>query len=333
MKSNSENADQIREEPLTGMRFQKRDGELLQAIYERGGVMARRQIMHLFWPRKSTRAMEKRLAKLFRMGYISWPSRKQRRSQPIPEPVIWLNWKGIAWIAGRSGISLGTISGENENQLRKLEGGLREKGIHWLREPHWAQLEHDLAVGDFRLAVENALRELPMLRLEEWVNETTFRSMADMVEFAGKNGGSSPMPLRRRVIPDGYFALVDGKQLVQGSKARARFLLEIDLSTHDNASFGREKVLPGIAYLLSPAYKRRFGDNSGRWLVVTTGERRMRNLKRQAEQVAREGASAFFFTTFNRLTGKKVLTAPIWYRGGEDHPSSLLVLREPFELK
>ena len=56
----------------TGMRFQERDGEILQAIYERDGVMAKRQLKTLFWPEKTDRAMEKRLTKLYRLGYLDW---------------------------------------------------------------------------------------------------------------------------------------------------------------------------------------------------------------------------------------------------------------------
>jgi hypothetical protein len=33
------------------------------------------------------------------------------------------------------------------------------------------QLEHDLAINDFRLAVEKSLRALPHLALEEWIHE------------------------------------------------------------------------------------------------------------------------------------------------------------------
>ena len=42
------------------------------------------------------------------------------------------------------------------------------------------------------------------------------------------------------------------------------------MRTEDNPRFGEEKVLPGIAYVRSEVYAQRFGDKSGRWLVVTT---------------------------------------------------------------
>ncbi len=128
MKSDSDKINAADGEPFPAMRFQERDGELLQAIYEYDGVLARRQLMELFWPNRSARAMEKRLAKLHQMGYIAWPTLEQRRTRPIPESIVWLDWKGIAWIAGRSGMSIPSPASKNENQMRILEKRLREKG-------------------------------------------------------------------------------------------------------------------------------------------------------------------------------------------------------------
>jgi hypothetical protein len=104
-----------------------------------------------------------------------------------------------------------------------------------------------------------------------------------------------------------------------------RLLLELDNSTHANERFGREKVAPGLAYIKSGEYKARFGANSGRWLVVTTGERRMTNLMRQTHQVAGRGAKVFLFTTFDQLENGNILTDPVWYQVGSEKPMSLLV--------
>jgi hypothetical protein len=84
-----------------GMRFQARDEVVLQTIQDVGGVMAKRQLKALFWCDKSKRAMEKRLAKLKQNEYLDWPSLEQHRTNPIPEPVVWLDWKGAWYLAGR----------------------------------------------------------------------------------------------------------------------------------------------------------------------------------------------------------------------------------------
>ena len=317
MKKNPDRSEAPKKEQTRAMRFQVRDGELLQTIYEHGGVMARRQLMELFWPDRSSRAMEKRLAKLHQRLYIAWPTLGQRRTRPIPEPIVWLGWQGILWIAGQQGISAAVPNGENENQMRKLEKSLREKGIRWLREPRWAQLTHDLKIVDFRLCVEQAVKLNPAITLEEWVNESEFHANPDVVEYEVKTNGHVKR-VHKKVIPDGYFAIIDGGHRSKGTSARSRFLLEIDMANHDNPSFGREKVLPGIAYLLSPAYRQRFGDNSGRWLVVTTGERRLSNLKRQAEKVTSGDASSFYFTTFDQIRPETIFSISIWYRGGDE---------------
>ena len=100
-------------------------------------------------------------------------------------------------------------------------------------------------------------------------------------------------------------------------------MLELDRATEDNPRFAREKVRPGLAYLRSKAYKDRFGFQTGRWLVVTTGERRMQNMKHQAELAIGTDARVFYFTTYGQIRPDTLLTAPIWYRGGDDHPCPL----------
>jgi hypothetical protein len=139
-----------------------------------------------------------------------------------------------------------------------------------------------------------------------------FWAYPDTVEYTRPNGKKH----RRKVRPDGYFIiLVDGQP--------RRFLLELDRATEDNPRFAREKVLPGISYLKSEAYIKRFGHASGRWLVVTTGERRMRNMREQTRQTAKHDANLFYFTTFQTISSDKVLTSPIWYPGGDADPVPL----------
>jgi len=100
------------------------------------------------------------------------------------------------------------------------------------------------------------------------------------------------------------------------------------MSTHDNPSFGREKAVPGAAYIKSIAFKNRFGYNSGRWLVVTTGVVRMKNLIAQTKQSLGTGARVFLFTAFDQVKDVNVLTAPIWHQADHQEPSALFSLRE-----
>lgn len=308
----------------TPMRFQARDGAILQAIYEYDGVLARRHLKDMFWPTFSKQAMERRLSLLYHNGYLNWPSNTQRRTKPIPEPIVWLGWRGVKYVSGQAGVTVKHPSNPGERQLRLFDRRLLEQGIHWQREPRWSQLFHDLAVVDFRLTVEAAISRLPSFHIETWIPEGAFLSQTDVVDFtyAGINGKTRKG--RKGVRPDGYFILVDRLRETKGSPARARFLLELDNATHPQERFGRDKVAAGLAYIRSQAYKTRFGYNSGRWLVVCPGERRMYNMKRQAEFVVDRGATAFYFSTFDQIKPETVLTDPIWYRGGCDNPQPLL---------
>ena len=79
------------------------------------------------------------------------------------------------------------------------------------------------------------------------------------------------------------------------------------MRTEDNPRFGEEKILPGIAYIRSEVFAQRFGYRSGRWLVVTTGERRMLNMKQQAERVGGASARLFYRITSYNVCYTKLL--------------------------
>lgn len=308
------------------MRFQKRDGEVLQAIYQYDGVLARRHLKEMFWPDKTWRAMEMRLSRLYHQGYLDCPNAVQQQTMPIPEPVCWLGWKGALWLAGERGTPVEQPKTINESQLRVLERRLREGDINWLREPRWSQLKHDLAIIDVRLAVEKAVKELPYLTLETWIPESVFHSQMDVVQYTLPGLDGRVRTIKKGVRPDGYFEIVDRKRQQQILPARARFLVEIDQATHDNPSFGREKVTPGLAYLRSQAYKVRFGDNAGRWLIITTGQTRLKNLITQTRQSVGLAANVFFFSVFDELDRGNVLTSPIWWQAGEKEKVPLLTM-------
>ncbi len=308
-----------------GIRFQTRDEIILNAIYEVGGVVAKRQVKEMFWLNKTWRAMEKRLSKLYHNGFIDWPDREQWRREPISEAVCWLGWKGAIHLAQSWGLPVDPPTKVNENQLRKLESLLRRQNFHWMREPRWIQLAHDLAVVDFRLLLDKAIRECPSLALSEWLHEGIFRSQMDIMEYEVEGQNGTTRKMKKGVCPDAFFVVDDEQRKHSGQPYRARFLLEVDNATHDNPSFGLEKALPGAAYIGSSSYKQRFGHNSGRWLVVTTaGQRRMENLMHQTEERVGRRAELFHFTTFDQVKAHNLITADIWLQGGSRNPSSLI---------
>ena len=308
------------------MRFQERDGVILSAIYQHDGILSRRRLKALFWPTASLRAVQKRLGKLVDNGYLARPSKLQQQTQPIPEPVYWLDWQGILWIAGQTNVALDPPANTGENQMRKLANQVRDAGLHWLREPRWNQLTHDLAVIDFQFSVEHALAQLPSLRLELWHHESVFRSDGDVISFQLTDRNGNTQKRERRIYPDSFFIITNQLRSTQGLTSRARLLFELDNATHPNARFGREKVAPGIAYIKSQPYKKRFGDNSGRWLIVTTGAKRMKNLMEQTRTVGGSEAGVFLFTTMEWLEDVNVLIEPVWWQVDGKQPVPLFTV-------
>jgi hypothetical protein len=269
--------------------------------------------------------MEQRLAKLKQADYISWPDLEQRKYQPIPEPICWLGWRGALFIADSFGEKVEPPKNDNEYQLRALQKRLRDVGIRWVRRPNWIQLRHDLAVVDFRLAIEKSISQISTLDLLKWISEGEFRVRPDEVVFSIIDTQGVVWERKKNIIPDGYFEIEDEELKAQGLGSVGRFLLELDMATHDNPSFGREKVVPGFEYIGNDAYRKRFGSAYGRWLVVTKGGKtRMENLMKQVKEYAIENPEYFFFTTFDQVINGNIFSEPIWWLVGTDHSVSLL---------
>ena len=268
------------------MRLTERDRCILEAVHTYDGMLSVSQVQRLFFTGKSQ--AEVRLKLLYQHNYINRPDQLQRRH--ISEMIYWLGRRGADLVASLQGVPL------------------RELG--WRENPRWFQVEHDLAVNDFRLTLRDSVTMNPQVMMETWVPESEFWAYPDKINYS-YNGQN----IQRKIIPDGYFMLTYGK-------LRIRYLLEIDRSTEDNPRFLREKILPGLAYLKTKEYENRFGHRSGRWVVVTTGERRMHNMLQQAKRARTEGL--FYFTTYSQISSEDLLFAPIWHRADRDEPVPLI---------
>ena len=258
------------------MRLTERDTHILEAVHAYDGLLSFAQIQRLFFTGKSQ--TEQRLKLLYQHGYLARPDQDQRRQ--LSEMIYWLDKKGAETVASLNGTPL------NE--------------FYWRNEPRWFQVSHDLMVNDFRLDLLEACRKDKQIKLETWIPESEFWAFPDKVTYTYQEKKTV-----RNIRPDGYFMLNTGEH-------RIRYLLEIDRSTEDNPRFYREKILPGLAYLKSQEYEDRFGHRSGRWLVVTTGERRLANMLSQAHRTNANGL--FYFTTFDKLKPESMLRSPIWQR-------------------
>jgi hypothetical protein len=279
---------------LPVLRLTDRDRRILETVHTYDGILSFEQLRHLFFGSRT--ATTNRLMLLYQHGYLERLNRRQRAAYPYM--LYWLGEKGAAYVAGLSGLSLSEFS--------------------YRHEPRWSQVEHDLAVNEVRMALTDACQQEAGFELLQWIPESEFHAQPDRVEWVDATGKRDT----RTLIPDGYSLLSRGAR-------EFRFLWEMDRRTEDNPRFVREKVLPGLAYLASSPYKARFGFNTGQWLIITTGNRRLRNMKRQTEWAAKAAANRFYFTTLDQITSNTILTAPIWQRGGESKPIPLFKVEDP----
>lgn len=304
------------------MQFQRRDAQILTAIYDYGGVLARTHLKEIFWEGKSWRAMEVRLAKLRAAGYLTWADRKNQHNLSLP--VVWLAVKGISYVALTRGVDIDLPTRLNESALRKADKKLRKEGINWTREPSWSKLGHDLDLIDIRRSIEKASILLGDIRLGEWISEYAFRSEPDRISYQITKGGRAKT-FRREVIPDGYFMLINLPRQLEGKPHQARFLLELDMGTHSNPNFGRFKAAPYAAYLGSDVFLKRFGGRFARLLIVTTGRTRVRNLMMQCQKQAGGKTNLFYFAEIRDVLTKNPITDPIWRVAGQTQKKSLVV--------
>lgn len=263
------------------MRLMERDIEILKAVHE-FRIVRGDQLQALYFGSQSTASY--RLSRLYQHGFLD------RHFLPT--------LGGIA-----SSPALYTLGKRGVDVLRRvLDCGPKD-----IRKPLNNQelsplfLEHLLQINDFRVAVTVAAREQGY-SLEMWLDDFQLKSAYDRVVIQTSQGRKRSVSL----IPDGYGVL----QVPQG---RACFFLELDRGTMTRSRF-RDKVLAYQAYIASGQYEKRYGTRSLRVLTVTSGPKRLENLREEAEQA--KGGRVFWFTTSDQVTQERVLTYPIWMIAG-----------------
>ena len=173
-------------------------------------------------------------------------------------------------------------------------------------------LDHGLSINEVRIATTLAA-ERQGFELEKWIDEKTLKNpkMRDYVTISTPRGRSRRVP----VIPDGYFVLNLGGK-------RAHFFLEVDQATLSNTRW-RERAHAYLSYTSQGLYQKRYQTRSLRILTITTGEKRLENLKATTE--AAGGERMFWFTTFDQAT-PDVLTAPVWHVASKQGLHTLIEL-------
>ena len=123
------------------MRLTDRDRQILETIHAFDGVMSAPPLQRCFFT--SWRQTRERLSLLWQNGYLGKPSRKARAA--LLYMIYWLGDRGAQIVADREGA-----------EFARFE---------WVKEARWSQVEHDVAVGDFRLDVIEAVENLDFIDL------------------------------------------------------------------------------------------------------------------------------------------------------------------------
>ncbi len=287
------------ERRLPGLRLTARDAAILLAVYQYR-ALSTPQVERLFCSNgdsgeeaaKANTRCQYRLQLLYQHCYLTREEQPQKLSEGRKPFVYWLAKKGA-------------------EVVEELLGG---EELDWNPREHQASnlfLEHLLATNDVRIAVTTAARK-HNFSVPKWLDDRSLKrqQMTDVVTLRGPQGRIQ----RAAVVPDGYFIL----DTVQH---RYHHFLEIDLRTVTGAAstWGKRdwarKVSAYLEYYRSGKYQERYKTQSLRILTVTTGEKRLANLKAATEESG--GRARFWFTTFEQVRKSDMLTGVIWQKAGE----------------
>ncbi|MEZ4672597.1 MAG: replication-relaxation family protein [Anaerolineae bacterium] len=200
--------------------------------------------------------------------------------------------------------------GRGAAQVMAQELKLPIQVLHW-HKPHsrLMQIPHDLMATTLRLRLETALRQQPECELVEWLSGRLLAADSDSIAYTLPLDGRQ-VKKTRRIVADSFCVLSCGGSI-------SRFPIETDHSSLSQTRILKEKIHAGLAYIHSPQYRKRYGDNQGRWLFVMESEKRLKNLQALVlRELGKVAASAFYFTSFEAVKTQNVLTDPIWWLGG-----------------
>jgi hypothetical protein len=282
---------------------------VLEALHT-ARYLTRPQLQALFWRAGkggvwgAQKSCERRLRKLTAAGLIRRIEQPVRRAEPSKPYIYALDRQGA--------------------EVLMAELDLDAQDVEWRpkdAEANYPFLAHLLATTDIRIAVQQAC-ERQQFVLDEWVDEKELKRTGaqDAVTLVGPDG----VRQRAAVVPDAYFVIRDD---TNGNR-RARFFLEVDRrsvvvapSLFERRGWTR-KIRAYLAYFDSDAYDARFEGRRVRVLTITTGEKRLQNLKQATERVG--GGAFFWFTTFEDATAGQILTGRIWQVAGAEGRRCLL---------
>lgn len=267
-----------------GLRLEERDEELLCDLFTHR-AMSREQLQALYFP--SVVRANARLRLLFDHRFVA-------RYYPPASPF----GTQAVYSLGRAALPI---------VARRLELDLPEVARRARVSQTPTFIEHTLAVVDIYLAFRQAVEEEGHedVEIERWLGEFDCRHDWDIRAEGGR--------WRKEAFkPDGFVRLMAGG-------AYHDFFIEADLGHTSSRQF-LGKLQTHQRYLESGLFEDTFGGDSFRTLVVTTGGRRLRNLRALVEE---QRSDLFWFATFASLKRDGALGA-IWQAPSEEEGRRLL---------
>lgn len=269
--------------PVCGLALGPRDEALLTALFL-NRTMTRGQIQALFF--SSVPRCNARLRQLYDWGYLS---RAYLPTAPFGS-------QGL-YSVGKSALPLIALYLDRTG-IRADEADVAAQ----CRRPALSLLEHTLAVGDVYVAAQKATALRPHVRLDHWLPERFCRHGYEVRRADGSTGPGTGRWRKEVFQPDAFLRLTRGD-----ASAAGNFFLEVDRG-HTNSRQFAGKLRTHAHFLGSGLFADVFGWPDFHTLVVTTGQKRLDNLRALAE---REGSTLFWFTTSEAVDRSGIL-APIW---------------------
>ncbi len=267
------------------MRLTERDKEIILAVHIYR-VLRQDQLEKLFG--RSKTVMQRILVRLYQHGFL------ERKFLSI------LGWNSpTLYVLDKKGA-----------ELLRTEYGFDE--LVWYRtstnlKPDF--LEHTIVINDFRIAVTIAAKTAGY-EVFRWLSEADLKADYDRVQIRNATGRMQSVSL----IPDSYFVL-------KTPRGFAHFFLEVDRGTETTGRF-KAKILAYIGYYESGAYEKRYASKAMRVLTVTSGAKRLQNLKTATEEAG--GKRRFWFALSDDLTPDTIFSNPLWYIAGDGQQNALI---------
>jgi len=255
-----------------GMRLEQRDEVLLCDLFLQR-ALSRSQIEELHFT--STARCNARLRLLFDHRFVE-------RYFPPASPF----GAQAVYTAGRAAVPV---------LSRRLEMDMTEVARLYRRGKTPTFIEHTLAIADVWLAFRRAAAKTPDIDIERWLPEMQCRHEW---EIRATGGGKWK---KETFKPDGFIRL-------QAGNFEHCFFIEADLGHTSSGQFAN-KLATHIRYLESGLFEQTYGAHSFQTLVITTGTRRLQNLKALAQK---QGSRLFLFSCWEGVLSQSAILGPIW---------------------